>query len=200
MLFRSARHREECHHRDGAAGRRRPSGDGADDALHRARRGQHVARDDHQRHLHRERNEFPEAATPRVGVVLNVPLPAAPIIEQSAIEPLLPVNPTLTPEDRAASNMVDNAVTGGADLAAGSIGVVADYLADQMGEMFAPTPPEVREAQAKAIEKARAEAPAPEPVNPYLKHAGVADNKAQQDREDKERDDYWDDKERRRER
>ena len=85
-------------------------------------------------------------------------------------------------------------------LAAGSIGVVADYLADQMGEMFAPTPPEVREAQAKALEKARAEAPTSEPANPYLKYAGVADNKAQQEREDKERDDYWDDKERRRER
>lgn len=40
-----------------------------------------------------------------------------------------------------------------ADLAAGSIGAVADYLADQLGEMFAPTPPEVREAQAAAEAK-----------------------------------------------
>ena len=46
------------------------------------------------------------------------------------------------------------------DLAAGAIGSAASYLADQMGEMFAPTPPEVREAQAKADAKREAEKPA----------------------------------------
>lgn len=55
---------------------------------------------------------------------------------------------------------------GVSDLAAGGIGAVADYLADQIGELFAPTPPEVREAQNKAIAKAEAnrevERPAPE--------------------------------------
>jgi hypothetical protein len=55
---------------------------------------------------------------------------------------------------------------GVSDLAAGGIGAVADYLADQIGELFAPTPPEVREAQSKAIAKAEAnrevERPAPE--------------------------------------
>ena len=145
-------------------------------------------------------NTGPQVATARVGITLDGPLPAVAAIEAPSVEPLVALNPALTPDDRAAERMVDNAVTGGADLAAGSIGALAGYVADQMGEMFAPTPPEVREAQAKAIEKARAEAPAPEPKNPYLKHAGDAENKAQQDREDKERDDYWDDKERRRER
>ena len=46
-----------------------------------------------------------------------------------------------------------------ADLAAGAIGSVASYLADQLGELFAPTPPEVREAQAKADAKREAEKP-----------------------------------------
>jgi hypothetical protein len=46
------------------------------------------------------------------------------------------------------------------DLAAGVIGSAASYLADQLGELFAPTPPEVREAQAKADAKREAEKPA----------------------------------------
>ncbi len=46
------------------------------------------------------------------------------------------------------------------DLAAGVIGGAASYLADQLGELFAPTPPEVREAQAKADAKREAEKPA----------------------------------------
>jgi hypothetical protein len=45
---------------------------------------------------------------------------------------------------------------GVSDLAAGGIGALASYLADQLGELFAPTPPEVREAQAKAEAKAEA--------------------------------------------
>lgn len=43
------------------------------------------------------------------------------------------------------------------DLAAGAIGSVASYLADQLGELFAPTPPEVREDEAKAAAKREAE-------------------------------------------
>ena len=43
---------------------------------------------------------------------------------------------------------------GVSDLAAGGIGALANYLADQLGELFAPTPPEVREANAKAEAKA----------------------------------------------
>lgn len=44
----------------------------------------------------------------------------------------------------------DAPIRGAADLAAGGIGEAASYLADQLGELFAPTPPEVREAQAAA--------------------------------------------------
>ncbi len=47
-------------------------------------------------------------------------------------------------------------VRGASDLVAGGIGGAASYLADQLGELFAPTPPEVREAQAKALAKAEA--------------------------------------------
>lgn len=43
------------------------------------------------------------------------------------------------------------------DLAAGGIGQAASYIADQLGELFAPTPPEVREAQAAAQAKRDAE-------------------------------------------
>jgi Relaxase/Mobilisation nuclease domain len=57
-------------------------------------------------------------------------------------------------------------VRGASDLAAGGMLSAASYLADQLGELFAPTPPEVREAQAKAEIKAEAireaERPAPE--------------------------------------
>lgn len=48
------------------------------------------------------------------------------------------------------------------DLAAGAIGGIASYLADQLGELFAPTPPEVRAAQAKEDAKREAERPPPE--------------------------------------
>jgi Relaxase/Mobilisation nuclease domain len=57
-------------------------------------------------------------------------------------------------------------VRGVSDLVAGGMLSAASYLADQLGELFAPTPPEVREAQAKAEIKAEAireaERPAPE--------------------------------------
>lgn len=45
------------------------------------------------------------------------------------------------------------------DLAAGAIGSFANYVADQLGELFAPTPPEVREAQARQEAKREASKP-----------------------------------------
>ncbi|MBX9683024.1 MAG: relaxase/mobilization nuclease domain-containing protein [Hyphomicrobium sp.] len=51
-------------------------------------------------------------------------------------------------------------IRGVSDLVANGIGGVASYLADQLGELFAPTPPEVREAQAKADAKQVPERPA----------------------------------------
>ncbi len=50
------------------------------------------------------------------------------------------------------------------DLAAGGIGALANYLADQLGELFALTPPEVREANAKAEAKAEADREAERPA------------------------------------
>ena len=58
--------REERHERHGAARRFGPRRNHPDEAPHRTRRGQHVARDDDERHLERERNQLPEAAAPRV--------------------------------------------------------------------------------------------------------------------------------------
>ena len=56
------------------------------------------------------------------------------------------------------------------DLAAGGIGQAASYLADQLGELFAPTPPEIRKARAKADAKHDAEKPAvPVKTDPYAK-------------------------------
>ena len=64
------------------------------------------------------------------------------------------------------------------DLAAGAIGSVASYLADQLGELFAPTPPEVREAQAKADAKrdAAREAEQPKEDDRAAAYARIIDN------------------------
>ncbi len=83
-----------------------------------------------------------------------------------------------------------------ADLAAGGIGQVASYLADQLGEMFAPTPPEVREAQAKAAAKAEAEKPAPiEHNNPYARQIDAAMKIVEVEREQREQNRaYWEER------
>jgi hypothetical protein len=88
-----------------------------------------------------------------------------------------------------------------ADLGAGMIGSVASYLADQLAETFAPTPPEVREAQARAAAAAQEKADSERPANPYARHIGEADQKVLSEREQQESDRYWDEeRERRRER
>ena len=83
-----------------------------------------------------------------------------------------------------------------ADLAAGGIGQVASYLADQLGEMFAPTPPEVREAKAKAAAKAEAEKPAPvENDNPYARQIDAAMKIVEAEREQREQNRaYWEER------
>ena len=48
------------------ARRSRQGGECANDAAHRRRSREHVAGDDDERHLQRERNQFPEAAAPGV--------------------------------------------------------------------------------------------------------------------------------------
>jgi len=117
-------------------------------------------------------------------------------IAPQAVAP--PVLPYETPE---AAQIRDSALTGAADLGAGMIGGAASYLADQLGEAFAPTPPELREAQSKAAALAEEQREQAKPVNPYLRHAGDAEQKARDDREREDNERYWgDERERRRER
>ena len=147
-----------------------------------------------------------DAAAARVGngpdvrIIDGVPEPIG--TAPKTAEPLVALEmPIVAPEERDAAQIRDNALTGAADLGAGMIGGPASYLADQLGEAFAPTPPEVREAQAKAAEKAREAAEQAKPANPYLRHIGDAEQKARDEREREERERYWDDAlERRRER
>ena len=82
------------------------------------------------------------------------------------------------------------------DFAAGAIGAAANYLADQLGELFAPTPPEVREAQAKAAAKAEAERPVPdEQANPYARQIAAAMRIVEAEREQQQQNRaYWEER------
>lgn len=83
-----------------------------------------------------------------------------------------------------------------ADLAAGAIGSVASYLADQLGELFAPTPPEVREARAKAEVKQEARQQvekAPESEFDKILAATIRSVEAERSREDSA---YWKERDR----
>ena len=86
------------------------------------------------------------------------------------------------------------------DLAAGAIGSVASYLADQLGELFAPTPPEVREAQAKADAKrdAAREAEKPEKEDKAAAYGRIIDNAVRMAEEERARegDVYWKERDR----
>jgi hypothetical protein len=118
---------------------------------------------------------------------ISEPGSATPEVEPHAPEPANVVSPTL--EAPEPTRQV-------ADLAAGVIGSLASYVADQLGEMFAPTPPEVREAQAKAAAKAEAERPAPvEPENPYARQIEAAMRLVEAEREERERNRaYWEER------
>lgn len=125
----------------------------------------------------------------------------APEIDLAAELPVAALVPTVEPtpspvlrdptDVREADRGAETMITGASDAGAGMIGSLATYVADQLAETFAPTPPEVREAQAKALAKAEAERPPPEPENPFLKHQSAADNKARTEKDEKDRDDYW---------
>lgn len=81
--------------------------------------------------------------------------------------------------------------------AAGVVGSVASYLADQLGEFFAPTPPEVREAQAKAEAKREADKPAPEETtNPYARQIEAALRIVDEERQQREDRTYWEERDR----
>ncbi len=82
------------------------------------------------------------------------------------------------------------------DLAAGAIGSAANYLADQMAEMLAPTPPEVREQRAKEDAKREAERPRREDSDIWSPYVEAAVRAAERAQEDKRSRDYWEDRDR----
>jgi hypothetical protein len=91
-------------------------------------------------------------------------------------------------------------IRGVSDLVASGIGGAASYLADQLGELFAPTPPEVREAQAKADAKQVAERPAQQPERDdkaaaYARIIDSAVRLAETERA-QENDSYWKERDR----
>lgn len=151
----------------------------------------------------------PPAATPEpTPEQQNVPAVAPTPIEQgqaalmqdmlAAIDKALPaengaaLRPPELPTDAAPA--VTHQLT---DLAAGAIGSAANYLADQLGELFAPTPPEVREAQAKAEANRDAEKPpAPEKTDPYAKIINATVLRIEEERTSAKDDAYWKERDR----
>lgn len=83
------------------------------------------------------------------------------------------------------------------DLAAGALGTAANYLADQMAEMLAPTPPDVREARAKAEAQREAERPRRQDSDIWSPYVEAAVRAAERAQEDKRSRDYWDDRDKR---
>ena len=79
------------------------------------------------------------------------------------------------------------------DLAAGAIGALAGYIADQIGEALAPTPPEVRAR--RALEEARREAERPiiDPAETRRQTRSIetAIRAAEAEREEQRSRDYW---------
>ena len=105
--------------------------------------------------------------------------------------------PESEPPFDAATKDPPEPVKQGADLAAGAIGSVASYLADQLAEAFAPTPPEVREARAKTQAKREAEAlPREDAASPYARQIEAALKAFEQERQGKTAAEYWAERER----
>lgn len=79
------------------------------------------------------------------------------------------------------------------DLVAGVIGSLASYAADELGEFFAPTPPEVRDARAKAETAREQERPVVETKDqsPFARHVEAAVRRIEAEQE-KKRDQDWD--------
>jgi hypothetical protein len=95
----------------------------------------------------------------------------------------------------------DDRLTGrrdGVDLAATAIGAAATYIADQLGEFFTPTPPELRAARALEEARREAEKPARDPARDdvWTRHIEAALRIAEQERENKRSRDYWTERER----
>lgn len=84
------------------------------------------------------------------------------------------------------------------DVAAGAIGALAGYIADQIGEALAPTPPEVRAR--RALEEARREAERPiiDPAETRRQTRSIetAIRAAEAEREEQRSRDYWTERDR----
>lgn len=134
------------------------------------------------------------AATVREAAKTATPLVSEAVQEQHSTqlsEPSPPVNRDPGPEP----------VKSGADLLAGGIGAAANYLADQLAELFAPTPPEVREARAKQEAKREAEKPREEfpALTPFQRHMEEVLRAADRHVEEKRTREYWDDRDKKKE-
>jgi hypothetical protein len=81
------------------------------------------------------------------------------------------------------------------DLVTGPAGAVFGYVADQMAELFAPTPPEVREAREKAEARRESERPVRDETDPWSRLVEAAIRAAEREREEKRSQDYWQDRE-----
>jgi len=82
------------------------------------------------------------------------------------------------------------------DLAAGAMGTAANYLADQMAEMLAPTPPEVREQRARQEAKREAEQPRRQDSEIWSPYVEAALREAERLQEEKRSREYWEERER----
>lgn len=83
------------------------------------------------------------------------------------------------------------------DAAALAIGSVASYLADQLGELLAPTPPELREAQSKAEAKREAEKPVPEDKsNAFARQIDAALRIIEEEKTQQDGHAYWEERDR----
>lgn len=108
-----------------------------------------------------------------------------------------------TPSDTYASPdpLVQEPIKSTSDLAAGGIGKVADYLADQLAELLAPTPPEIREARARAEDQRAQDRPKPEEQQPIRARIAEAQIRAAEAaREEARTRDWWTERDRSRDR
>lgn len=80
-----------------------------------------------------------------------------------------------------------------ADLGAGAVGSAASYIADQLGELFAPTPPEVREKRAAEDAQRAADLPIVEvkDQDPYARLAEAAVRRVEAEQQTKRDDAAW---------
>jgi hypothetical protein len=83
------------------------------------------------------------------------------------------------------------------DLAAGAIGKVAEYLAEQLAELIAPTPPAEREARNREEARRAAERQTDDDLSPHQRHIEAVIRNAERAREEKRSQDYWQDREKR---